>query len=129
MGTAQRNPPSSLTPIPHTFPSPAHAQPPLPRALQYCCAIATHACRAGTKHYCQPCHDIADANFKATGGEMQWGARLAADAHRRCAASGTSARACPLGGAAHPPSGSPWSLGCSECMSTLESEKWEREAK
>ena len=89
----------------------------------YCCAVATHACRAGQKHYCTPCHDIADANFRATSGEMNWAPLLARDAHRMCASSSTSQRVCPLGKGKHPPSGNAWSLGCSECATLIESER------
>jgi hypothetical protein len=58
---------------------------------------------------------------------MNWAPLLAADAHRKCAASGTSQRPCPLGGTSHPPAGNSWSLGCAECITMLESEKSEKE--
>lgn len=71
---------------------------------------------AGLNHYCDSCHAIADLNARTYGTVLDWAPILARDAWRHCAGLGGCALGVP-----HPPHGTTWSLGCSQCLLEAES--------
>ena len=62
------------------------------------------------------CHVIADDNARRNGTVLDWRPILARDAWRHCDGKG----GCALG-LAHPPHGTAFALGCSQCLMEAES--------